>query len=457
MPSTISLGLLSLAASALAVPFPSGSWPSYPSGTGAPYPLYNGTAQLPPSGQPRHQRQSTAPAAGDSTSTTTNTLTDYQTIVTTIYATGGSGSALVNAAATDSACTTTPTVTQTVTNKVYVTVTPGQASSAVAAPVVSSSYSSSSSAAPVASSVNVAQAASSKPAYSTATSAAVSSAAASSAAPSSSAVASSSVAPSSSAAGTSSAASSSSTASSDSGTKRGIAYDDASFIAAFSGTQTSWCYNWGQTAGGDTDGNTYIPTLWNASSDQGTIGYERTQTWVANAKSAISNGATALFSFNEPDLPAQANMEPADAATQYKTWLSDEFSSAGVTLVAPAVTNGGGDMGLTWMKNFLSACSDCQVDAVNVHWYDAATNTDGFKEHVSSANSESGKPVYVTEFAPTGSDDEITSFLEEVLPWLDSQDYVVKYSYFMAADGAQYLNSGTGLSAIGETYAKYTG
>ncbi|KAG9803274.1 hypothetical protein KCU68_g22536, partial [Aureobasidium melanogenum] len=66
-----------------------------------------------------------------------------------------------------------------------------------------------------------------------------------------------------------------------------------------------------------------------------------------------------------------------------------------------------------------------------------------------------GKPVWVTEFAPTGaSDAQIATFLEDVMPWMDSQSFVESYSYFMASDGA--LISGTEPSTFGQTYATYT-
>jgi len=49
--------------------------------------------------------------------------------------------------------------------------------------------------------------------------------------------------------------------------------------------------------------------------------------------------------------------------------------------------------------------------------------------------------------------EEEIAFLEEVLPWLDSQDYVHRYAYFMASEGS--LISGRVLSRIGETFASF--
>ena len=64
----------------------------------------------------------------------------------------------------------------------------------------------------------------------------------------------------------------------------------------------------------------------------------------------------------------------------------------------------------------------------------------------------SGKDVWVTEFGPQGSEDEIQDFLRQVLPWLDSQDYVYRYAMQWAGQGSLVNQAGTGLSSYGQTY-----
>ncbi|KAF2173428.1 glycoside hydrolase family 128 protein [Zasmidium cellare ATCC 36951] len=242
-------------------------------------------------------------------------------------------------------------------------------------------------------------------------------------------------------------ATSSSSATSSSG-KRGLAYNDASLLDCFSGSeQISWAYNWESSAKG-LNGFTYIPTLWGTSPTY-------CDSWSENAKSAISSGSTHLFSFNEPDISSQANLSPADAATGYKTHMNPFAGQA--KLCAPAVTNGPAseNMGLTWLKQFLSACTDCTIDCLNIHWYDSATNIDYFKQHVTDAISlAGGKPVYISEIGATGSNDQINSFLEEVMPWMDSNDGVAGYAYYMASEGL--LVSGSEPSTYGSTYKTYS-
>jgi hypothetical protein len=183
-----------------------------------------------------------------------------------------------------------------------------------------------------------------------------------------------------------------------------------------------------------------------------------TKNWNANANAGISAGADYLLGFNEPDLGAQANM---DVSTAVQTWKQYMEPFAGkVKLAAPAVTNGGTPMGLTYLKNFVSQCTDCHIDACPIHWYDSATNIAYFKAYIPQAYAACGnKPIWITEFGASGTEAQITTFLQTVLPWLDSLDYVERYAYFYdgpSTDGTFLVNSaGTGLSTIGQIFNSY--
>ncbi|KAG9697099.1 glycoside hydrolase family 128 protein, partial [Aureobasidium melanogenum] len=231
--------------------------------------------------------------------------------------------------------------------------------------------------------------------------------------------------------------------------KRGLAYNTASLLTCFENNeQVTWAYNWDSASDGLTSAFNYVPLLWGLTNGH-------TTNWNSNANTAIANGATHLMSFNEPDMTSQANMSPEDAAAAYKTWMMPFAGKA--KLGAPAVTNGANGMGLDWLAAFLEACDGCQIDFVAIHWYSPISGgADYFKSHVQNATDVAGgKPVWVTEFAPTGAtDDQISTFLEDVMPWMDSQSYVERYSYFMAGDGA--LLSGTEPSTFGQTYATYS-
>jgi hypothetical protein len=152
--------------------------------------------------------------------------------------------------------------------------------------------------------------------------------------------------------------------------------------------------------------------------------------------------------FNEPDHAQQANLDYNTAATAYKQYITDNFSGK-VKLVSPSVTNGGSPMGLAYLSNFMGACSDCGIQAINLHWYDSSSNIDYFKSYIQGAYEQFNMPIWLTEFGTTDGNDQ--AFLEQVLPWLESQTYVEKYAYFMAENGK--LLSGTQLSSAGQTYA----
>ncbi|KAF2402388.1 hypothetical protein EJ06DRAFT_462760, partial [Trichodelitschia bisporula] len=240
-----------------------------------------------------------------------------------------------------------------------------------------------------------------------------------------------------------SAAPSSDSASTGSG-KRGIAYNDATVCSAFSGkSQVSWAFNWeAQPKGTIPSGFEYVPTLHDTTS-------VFTSVWDQDVKAALASGSKHLMGVNEPDYSGGANLSPEGAAAAHKTYLQKYGSQA--KLGSPSVTNGGAPMGLDYLGKFLMACSDCQIDFVQIHWYNDASLVDDFKNHIQQAYKLSNKPIWLTEFGATGSDAAVDAFLREVLPWLDSQSYVERYAYFYAASGK--LISGSGLSSYGSTYA----
>lgn len=235
--------------------------------------------------------------------------------------------------------------------------------------------------------------------------------------------------------------------------KRGAAYNVASLVSPLvgDGSRISWAYNWGQVSDGldEVDSSLeYVPMLWSNRQDF-------ISTWDSNAKTAISNGAKNFLGFNEPDNVGQANMDPASAASAYIQYLTPHAGS--VRLGSPAITNSGTDgEGVSWLKQWVSACGDsCKFDFCAAHWYSPADSTN-FLNYVTQVHEAcGGKPVWITEFAPTGADDAtISSFLNEVQDALDNNStysFVERYSYFYVADGS--LVTGTSASSYGNTFA----
>ncbi len=234
--------------------------------------------------------------------------------------------------------------------------------------------------------------------------------------------------------------------------KRGLAYNSAALTNAFAGKSMAWAYNWAANPSGTLgSGIEYVPMLWGQTSFGG---------WDAAAKSALANGAKHMLSFNEPDLSAQANMDSKTAADAHIKYMNPYASQAKIG--SPAITNGGPSggtdgMGLGWMQNFFDKCAgNCQVDFLAFHWYDSANNVAYFKNYVQSvidvAKKHGVSKVWLTEFGASGSDAEVAKFLGEVLPWMDGNDAVERYAYFMCSDGK--LVSGSAISdLVGKAYA----
>ena len=233
--------------------------------------------------------------------------------------------------------------------------------------------------------------------------------------------------------------------------KRGLAYNDGSLANLFGSSCKScgWGYNWGSARQGLDDKYSYVPMLW---SDM----YDFTGYWDSNCEDALSSGSKAIFSFNEPDNAGQANMSPAAAAAAHAKYLNKYQGRARIG--SPSVTNGGGDNeGLNWLRQFMSACEaqegGCAIDFCNVHWYSEAQYTDTLFDHLKEAHEVcGGKPIWLTEFAPLGSDDDIAQFMKTAVPKLDKLEYLHAYSYFMVAAG-NLMSSDSALSGYGELYA----
>lgn len=226
---------------------------------------------------------------------------------------------------------------------------------------------------------------------------------------------------------------------------RGLVYNTASLTDLFKGNAVGWCYNWDSQPGGTVPSSfNYVPMLWSTSN-------LHLPNWKSNVETAISNGATHILGFNEPDLSAQANMAPQDAAN---AWTNMEQFGGKVKIGSPAVCNGGGATGLNWLSSFLDKCSSCQIDFIAIHWYGLATS-DGIadlKKHIGDTQKiAGGRPIWLTEFQPSGSTSDQQNFMSQMLPWLDdASNGVERYAYYQV-DGI--LASGNSLTTLGDKYA----
>jgi O-glycosyl hydrolase len=191
--------------------------------------------------------------------------------------------------------------------------------------------------------------------------------------------------------------------------------------------------------------------------------------YYGNANNSFSNfisglangGAKAILGFNEPDSSSQSNLSVSSAL---QAWGLMQGASNGVPLVSPACV----DDTDSWMQSFMSgaAAAGYRVDAVAIHWYGGDDPT-GFINYVNAVHNLYNKPIWITEFCPadwSGNGGvtvaDATSFMETVVPELESMSYVQRFSWFSAAptdpdlgQGALFNSDGS-LTALGSIYSR---
>ncbi len=148
-----------------------------------------------------------------------------------------------------------------------------------------------------------------------------------------------------------------------------------------------------RSSGGNT-GIEFVPMVWGSSTVNGTI----------------PAGSKYLLGFNEPNFKVQSNLTPQAAATAWPA-LQTNARNAGALIVGPALNfcgpaaNCNGTDPYVYLTDFLTACTNCQVDHIAVHWYDDFPSLRAYIEsNASLAGWEQfGKPIWLTEFSLNGN------------------------------------------------------
>ncbi|USP82270.1 glycoside hydrolase family 128 protein [Curvularia clavata] len=243
--------------------------------------------------------------------------------------------------------------------------------------------------------------------------------------------------------------------------RRGVSYNDVSLVSLFDkpGSQVTWRYNWDSSSLPSTSWFGFVPMLHSVRDDH-------TSRWRGNAEALARKNyneggkATWFLGFNEPDMCTPgAGGSCIDVPTAVAGWKKhmQPLSSLNknIYLGSPAVTNAAPSdtTGLGWLAKFLQLCTGCSVDFINIHGY-GAPSAQAFKSHMNAVRKiAKGRPIWITEFKPEGTNEQIKRFLEEVMPWVDNSADIHRYAYFMATPGEGFLVDGNrGLSEIGKTY-----
>ena len=255
-------------------------------------------------------------------------------------------------------------------------------------------------------------------------------------------------APTSSAAPAPSSSSASTPVSSSGGVKaRGLLYGSLSAAQSFDTSNIGWGWDWDSSpspASGQATGSLgsiqFVPMLLSTAS-------VHTSLWQGN-----SAGAEWVMGFNEPDQCGGGGscMSVSDVVSGWGTY----FSGMSASKCSPATTN---DLttqgkGLSYMTEFLEACTGCKFDALAFHYYglgsDLSALTSTIQAYQKLQQQYGIAELWITEMAPT--DQPSTDEVNAMLALLDNPATgVTRYAF-------NGLNTGSGLQLSGDIASAYS-
>ncbi|MEU7585610.1 sigma-70 family RNA polymerase sigma factor [Micromonospora sp. NPDC049230] len=224
---------------------------------------------------------------------------------------------------------------------------------------------------------------------------------------------------------------------------------------ALANSKAGWYYTWGtQHPGISTPrGVTFVPMI---------RGVENvTAAELARAKAV----GPELLTFNEPDLPEQANMTVEQALD-----LWPQLMATGSRLGSPAVAWGAPDP-QGWLDRFMTGAQarGHRVDFVTLHWFGAdftsATAVDQLRQYLEAVHQRYRKPIWLTEFAlirfdggrqQFPSQEQQAAFLTAATAMLGQLSYVQRYAWFglpaTDKDRSGLFTDGTGATVVGRAF-----
>jgi putative glycosyl hydrolase len=190
----------------------------------------------------------------------------------------------------------------------------------------------------------------------------------------------------------------------------------------------------------------------------------------STVNNTIPAGSKYLLGFNEPNFHEQSNLTAAAAATAWPALQANALRAnvpiivgPGMNFCGPAANCNGTDP-YVYLRDFLDACTGCQVDHIAVHWYNC--DLPSLKAYIESNASlagwqQFGKPIWLTEFSCNGDATvaQQEAFMRVAIPYLESQPNVFRYSWFSASPipNARLINSDGSPTALGNVYISLPG
>jgi Glycosyl hydrolase catalytic core len=220
-----------------------------------------------------------------------------------------------------------------------------------------------------------------------------------------------------------------------------------------------WWYSWSTLPANECSflvrGVEFVPMVW---------GGKNSSRFDINLANIESLDARYVFGFNEPDGEEQANMAVEEAVN-----LWPRLMALGKPLLSPACVEPLGE----WMYDFMTYVDEfgLRVDAVGVHYYHS-DSPDVFKERMEMVYEQFGLPLVITEMGVADWDaesleehaytpDQVLAFMQDVLPWMEEQDWILGYAWFnFAHDHPQgyssaLLDETNSLTELGRFYADF--
>ncbi|MEV4117971.1 sigma-70 family RNA polymerase sigma factor [Micromonospora sp. NPDC049645] len=215
-----------------------------------------------------------------------------------------------------------------------------------------------------------------------------------------------------------------------SSTRKGVGvWNFAGASQALATSRASWYYTWGtQHPGISTPrGATFVPMIRSAENV--------TAAELTRAKAA----GPYLLTFNEPDIPEQANMTVEQALD-----LWPQLMATGSKLGSPAVAWGAPDP-QGWLDRFMTGAQarGHRVDFITLHWFGAdfttAAAVDQLRQYLQAVYQRYRKPIWLTEFAlirfdgggqQFPSQEQQAAFLTAATAMLGQLSYLQRYAWF---------------------------
>ncbi|MCG5449113.1 sigma-70 family RNA polymerase sigma factor [Micromonospora hortensis] len=224
---------------------------------------------------------------------------------------------------------------------------------------------------------------------------------------------------------------------------------------ALANSKASWYYTWGtQHPGISTPrGATFVPMIRSAENV--------TAAELARAKAA----GPYLLTFNEPDMPEQANMTVEQALD-----LWPQLMATGSKLGSPAVAWGGPDP-QGWLDRFMTGAQarGHRVDFITLHWFGADFTTAAavaqLRQYLQAVYQRYRKPIWLTEFAlirfagggsQFPSQQQQAAFLTAATAMLGQLSYLQRYAWFglpaTDKDRSGLFSDGTEATVVGRAF-----